>query len=320
MQSEKPLYTIKSKPQDFVVEEIPLVKPLDDGMYLYFWLTKHNYALFRALEHLARAWHVSLSSFGYAGIKDKYAVTTQLCSVKGITRDVIEKTSLPDLTLRYYGRGNEPVTLGNLVGNQFTVVVRDFEKKPHWKNPFVNTYGEQRFSSANTLVGKLFVQKKYAEAVAELQKTQKDHLGPLLSHLEEHPSDYVTALRRLDPKFLMIFVHAYQSHLWNTAVHLYLKKNPEPDLAKTFPVFGFGTEIKDKTIQALYDALLREEGITERDFINTSIKTFCVYGDERNIWIEAKEFTEEKVSDGVKVTFMLPKGAYATEFIGQAFL
>lgn len=312
------MYTLKQHPEDFIVEEISSVPSTTPGPYSYFLLKKRNYSFFRTLQNLADYWHAPMHAFGYAGIKDKFAVTTQLCSVKDVSQTQIESTQLKDITVTYVGSGDKPMYLGGLTGNKFTVVVRSLDTAPQFKTAFVNYYGEQRFSKSNVDIGRFLIKKKYKEAIALLETTQHEQLEPVLEHLTAHPNDYINAFRLLSPQFFSIFVHAYQSSFWNRAVFLYLKEHPNPDFELTFPVYGFGTEFKNEEIERLYTTLLQEEGVTERDFVNTSIKSLCSYGTERPLWVEVVDLMVKDVACGVQVQFSLPKGAYATEYLRQS--
>ena len=46
---------------------------------------------------MTRSSHKPLKLFGFAGSKDKSAITTQTCSAKGTTKDQIEKLKLKDI-------------------------------------------------------------------------------------------------------------------------------------------------------------------------------------------------------------------------------
>ena len=71
------MYKIKSVPEDFIVEEIPLFEFSDTGKYTYFLLKKTNYNTEKVIQKLSKYYKIPRKRFGYAGNKDKKAVTTQ---------------------------------------------------------------------------------------------------------------------------------------------------------------------------------------------------------------------------------------------------
>jgi len=146
---------IKEKFEDFIVKEIPIIPPKKEGGYTYFTLKKTNWSTMDALNAIARACHTSWKRFGFAGTKDKVAITEQLISAKGINAVDLKKVKIKDLELYDFFQSDEPLRLGDLKGNKFTITVRDYESKDIKKSleefktlcskGFLNYFGEQRF-------------------------------------------------------------------------------------------------------------------------------------------------------------------------------
>jgi len=72
---------IKTKPEDFVVEEVPLLEPKDEGKYHLVRLKKRDVSTLEALRVLSRFEKIPLKKIGFAGLKDRYAVTTQYLTI-----------------------------------------------------------------------------------------------------------------------------------------------------------------------------------------------------------------------------------------------
>src|SRR3989344_2001873 len=96
---------IKQIPEDFIVNEITNIKPIESGDYTYFWLTKLNMTTLDALFHIAELLHVQQKRFGFAGTKDSFAVTTQLCSVFNLSKERIESIHTKNLSVKFFGYG-----------------------------------------------------------------------------------------------------------------------------------------------------------------------------------------------------------------------
>ncbi|MBW3001976.1 tRNA pseudouridine(13) synthase TruD [Candidatus Woesearchaeota archaeon] len=325
------MYRIKEKPEDFIVKEISIIKPEEKGKYTYFLLKKKNYNTIRAIEHVANALHINPKKFGFAGNKDKIAITEQTCSVPEVSKDRLEKVELRDIELKFLGKGREPISLGDLEGNKFEIIVRNIEKKPEAKKEFINYFGEQRFGKSNVPIGKAIIQKDFEKAVKLMLSNKGPEEIKVRDYNHKNPTNYVGALKTLPMKVLKIYIHAYQSWIWNKVVEKTKKKG-------TLPLVGFGTIVDDSTLADF----LAEEGIEPRDFIIKEIPELSSEGDERETIAEAKDLKigkleEDELNKGkleprvpnsrnkvsckkkVKISFTLPPGSYATEFIKQSF-
>lgn len=310
------MYRIKEKPEDFIVREISIIKPLDKGKYTYFLLKKKSYNTVRALEHIAKVLRVNPKKMGFAGNKDKIAVTEQTCSVPDVSKEQLERVKLRDIELEYLGKGDEPISLGDLEGNEFEIIVRNIDEKPRAKKKFVNYFGEQRFGKINVPIGKAIVKKDFEEAVKLMLSNKGPEEIKVRDYNHKNPTNYVGALKVLPLKLLKIYVHAYQSWIWNQVVEKIEKKGE-------LPLVGFGT-IVDNSVLADF---LAEEKVKPRDFIIKEIPELSSDGDVRNIMAEAKDLKiegleEDELNSGkkkVKIKFKLPPGSYATEFIKHLF-
>src|SRR3989344_2933514 len=147
---------IKTVPEDFVVREL-VTLPLEKGKYDYYSLQKKGWTTLGAVKRLADFLQIPLKDIGFAGNKDKQAVTSQYISVFGVPRKKVEQFSLPDVTLTYQGSGDKRLRLGDLDGNAFDLIVRDLlERKALSITKIKNFFDDQRFgvNKNNVPVGK----------------------------------------------------------------------------------------------------------------------------------------------------------------------
>ena len=77
------------------------------------------------MKEMARALGISHRRISWAGTKDRKAVTSQYISIHGLEPDELERITLPDLRLEVAGRSDHPISLGELMGNRFTIRIRD---------------------------------------------------------------------------------------------------------------------------------------------------------------------------------------------------
>jgi TruD family tRNA pseudouridine synthase len=85
------MYLLKQLPEDFVVIEIPSAKTEKQGKYLYFWMKKKGRNTLDVVKELARRLRIREKDIGFAGSKDKQAVTEQMISIAGMKKEEIEK-------------------------------------------------------------------------------------------------------------------------------------------------------------------------------------------------------------------------------------
>ncbi len=322
------MYKIKQKQEDFIVKEVSNIKLLDKGDYAVFLLKKKNLNTIDVVKKIADFLRIKQREVGFAGTKDKIAVTEQFVSVSGVCKDRLCSFELKNVELKFVGYAKESIFLGDLVGNEFIINVyadnvNDFISKYKDLNAIkiINYFGEQRFSKNNVDVGRFIVKNKFKEAVELICKTNNFLERTILTYLKPRANDYVGALRTVPEKLLKLFVHAYQSQLWNDIVKKYVKDKDIETLENTeLPIIGFGSIIKNDVLRPLVEAAMEKEQLTLRDFIIRPLPHLSQEGDYRNIFTEAKDFKIlEHDDDFIKISFRLDKGCYATEVVRQLF-
>jgi len=161
---------IKERPEDFIVEEILEVSHVKNDN-LVFTLKKTNWDTLMAIKVMARKLGVSQKRFGFAGLKDRRAVTSQKISVYGVAEERVAALRIPRLEISEIERGDR-IRVGDLSGNRFRITVKNVggEGRIDWvKKGFPNYFGIQRFGEVRPithLVGKLMLEKKLEEAAA----------------------------------------------------------------------------------------------------------------------------------------------------------
>lgn len=314
------MYKLKQSPEDFIVKEISNIEVTGKGDYSYFLLKKKNYNTLRAIENIAKSLKIPSKFIGFAGNKDKIAITEQVISIKAAGKERTERLQLKDLNLTFLGKGNKPVSLGDLTGNEFIITVRNLTKKEtenlqnkikNKKLLIPNYFGEQRFSKNNKSIGKHLIKKDFSKAIELILKNNSDYNPEINEHLSKAQNDFIGALRNIPKKLLKLYVHSYQSYLWNQTVEEYINKNGLKNI--TIPIIGFGTEIYDKQINEIISKIIKKENIDYRDFIIRELPELSAVGQERNMLIELTDLKIiSKEKDKITLSFSLPKGCYAT--------
>jgi len=307
------MYKIKLKAEDFIVEEIPLLELKDKGNYTCFLLEKKNYNTEKVIQKLSKYYKIPRKKFGYAGNKDKFAITKQYCSVKGHIKDI----EFSDIKVKIVGYLDNPISLGDLKGNKFTINVENVSKKPVKTDFIINYFDEQRFGRHNLEVGLAILKKDFKRAAELLEVPVKKN-------------DYIGAIRTTPFKILKLIINSVQSYLWNEVAASYIiskakeysqikykhgififSKNKLADIE--LPLVSFDTEFDNKEIEELYLSKLKELDLTLRDFVIRSLPDLTAMGNTRNLIADVNKLSISKIKDKkVTIKFQLGKGSYAT--------
>ena len=203
---------------------------------------------------------------------------------------------------------------------------------------FPNYFGEQRFGTTrkNThLIGEQLLRGRYDKAAMlflsdskgesnEEAKTARGHLEQtedfsaalkefpkylrlersMLEHLSKNPNDYVGALRALPRGTLLMFVHAFQSYLFNRILSDRIAEGEiKPGNSESGNIIGYETEPNERE-----KALLEELEIKTKDFKIKGIPELSSKGNCRTLLATLKNFSFENDT----FRFSLPAGSYAT--------
>lgn len=126
-----PQGTIKLSPEDFVVDEIPAYEPSGEGPHLYVRFRKTNLTTDEVVKSFARALRVDRRGIGVAGLKDKVGVTTQWISILAEDTTLDERVAslaIDGVELLEQRRHRNKLKTGHLDGNRFTIVVRGIDE------------------------------------------------------------------------------------------------------------------------------------------------------------------------------------------------
>jgi tRNA pseudouridine13 synthase len=332
---------LKSKPEDFIVDEINKLDFNKDGKYAYYKLKKINMDTLKALQLIANEFKINKKYINIAGTKDKVAVTTQYISISKGPEKSFKKDNLE---LQFLGKAKHRLNLGMLDGNKFTITVRELknEEIQAFKNKKSNTtipnyYDDQRFGiqKNNHIIGRLIVKKKFKEAVKEAIKQQHYPNNLMLPHLEKHPTDFIGALRKLPKRIVLMYIYAYQSYLWNETVKILIKKHnhhkasynagelffPNDEIQNVdIPLIGFDMEYKNEEIKTTCEAIMKQEEITSRDFIIRQMPECSASGGNRSFLIDIKNLSAKEIdNETMQLCFSLGKGSYATMVVKALF-
>ncbi|MGH7268937.1 MAG: tRNA pseudouridine(13) synthase TruD [Polyangiaceae bacterium] len=340
-----PRVRIKCRPADFVVEEISAYEPSGAGEHVMVRFTKTDRNTLDAVRAISQALSCDPRASGFAGMKDKRAVTTQTMSVqapRGVSSlDLArraEALSLDGITvLRAAPHGNK-LKPGHLAGNRFTIALRGlpparldevavaFERITNEGVP--NAFGAQRFGARGD---------NAERALAWLRGQERAPRDPRLSRLlwsslQSKVFNALLAARVEDGTFAT----ALDGDLLKlrTSGGLFLCADVQTDRARaaagevsaTGPIIGARMRWPEREPEALERRVARE--ILGANFDLASTRSLGE-GSRRplRLWVEELRWElcpaehdagHGTLAAGIRVYFVLPKGAYATTVLAAA--
>ena len=108
-------------PEDFRVDEVALYPPSGEGTHTFVRVEKRLRTTEATARDLARAAGVRPGDVGYAGRKDRNAVTTQWFSVPGLEPEGALALELPGARILEATRHSHKLRTGQLRGNRFAL-------------------------------------------------------------------------------------------------------------------------------------------------------------------------------------------------------
>jgi len=340
------MHVLKYHPEDFVVEELAQHEITDEGRELLLRVTKRGLNTEDVALALAKAFRVPRKAVGYAGAKDKEAVTTQYFTVRGRTEQDLKKLAsrpfLDKIDIEFEGYVKKGLCLGMLDGNKFTITLRNLEGDENLRLPDAvpNYFDEQRFSSNNARIGEALVRKEFKRAASLMDEPA------VQVHLVDSPSDVVGAVQTVPHILLKLYLHAFQSRLWNEILVRYIEDTAEmisrlpysqgtlvfPEINdnienKSLPLPGFGNDATDSVTQKYVDDVLRMHNLSSRDFVIKQLPNLSLEGDLRDAFMKVTDFAcdgfeDDDLHPGMKkarLSFTLGKGSYATMLVKAMF-
>ena len=397
--------TIRNQYEDFYVEEIPEVIPTGEGPNVYIWIEKLGRTTLDVVLDIARDLHISRKRMGFAGMKDKKALTRQwICIANMDSEEQLNQVKALDGTIYKTDflkivRGRKKLRMGQLKGNKFKILIRDLddiEDSANVANDVLkqleatgvpNYFGWQRFGKPRTithLVGEALVENDLAKAVGiyignpleeESQENQMARQAYDEGNLEESlnlmgkgmryekmmikelikdskkgeltDKSYMNALHALPKPLQRMFVHAYQSYLFNEAVsnrvsmginkyiegdiiidngeHIVRDKIPEEfqelidnfQASPTCPLYGTKVPFAGGEVGKMEEDVLKKYGLEKSDFEVPKMPRLGSHGLRRSMRFQVWDTSAVPTDEGVLCEFSIDKGSYATAVLRE---
>ncbi len=308
--------------EDFFVEELPLVEPGGAGEHLLLWVEKRGMNTAFAAQQIARWAAVPEAAVGYAGLKDRHAITRQHFSVHLPGRDDPDPAALAAEGLRVLAaaRHSRKLQRGALRGNAFMLRLREvmgsragIERRLESVRArgFPNFFGAQRFGRQG---GNLDA----ARAMFAGRRVRREQRSILLSAARSELFNRVLA-RRVDDGS---WEQGLAGEVWMLeGSHSVFGPDADPaplrarardmDIHPTGPLWGRGSLRTQDACRTLEEALLADAGD-----LRAGLEAAGLRQERRSLRVPVRDlrwcWPETNV---LELGFRLPAGSYATSLL-----
>lgn len=321
---------LRAQPEDFRVEEVPAYLPQGSGEHVYLWVEKRGLSTNDAARVLAKHGGLRERDVGYAGQKDKRAVTRQWFSLALKDAARFEGFAAPGLSVLQVARHANKLKTGHLRGNRFVILVRAVQPEAAARATAVldklaalgvpNGYGPQRFGirGSTSALGRALLT---GDAHPDRPRAERDGRLKRLA-LSAFQSELFNALlaRRLSDAS------------WNRALAGDVLQKPtgaafvcedpaleQPrldafELSVAGPMFGPKMLASRDAARAHELAVLAEAGVEEALFAQGGELT---QGARRPLRVPLANAAVELQADALTVSFELPRGSYASVVMAE---
>jgi tRNA pseudouridine13 synthase len=323
---------IKTLPEDFEVEEVPAYEPSGSGEYLYLWIEKRGLGAEFFVRQVARRLGISVGEVGTAGLKDRRAVARQMVSVPDVGPERLAQLEGDGIRLLQVSRHGNKLKPGHLRGNRFRILVRDVVPEASERLPplldllrqhgLPNYYGPQRFGrDGETLQLGLALLRDSGPSTGRRQKIRSPFLRKLaLSAAQSALFNHYLGRRLADGLLRQVLAGDVMAK--RPFGGLFVVKDLPREQARfdaretvhTGPIFG------RKTFAAAEDAAAREAAaLADAELTPAAFTSFgkLLQGTRRLNLVYLEDLNAAIEPDGIRLTFTLPAGSYATVLLQE---
>ncbi|MBL8794160.1 MAG: tRNA pseudouridine(13) synthase TruD [Planctomycetia bacterium] len=319
---------IRQFPEDFEVEEIPAYEPSGTGDYLYLWIEKRELGAEYFVRQLAHKLDLPPGEVGTAGLKDRHAVTRQMVSVPARVESLLERIDGDGMKLLKIDRHGNKLKTGHLHGNRFRILVREPVPEAAERLPLLlerlkaqglpNYYGPQRFGhNGETLrIGLDLLHQTPGAKVPRSPFMRKLTLSAAQSALF---NDYLGRrltdglLRQVLPGDVMA-KRPFGGMFVAEDLPTEQRRFEAGETVPAGPIFGRKTFRAAGLAAEREAAVLAEAGLTPASFAGFGK---LVQGTRRHNLVFLDDLAAVAETDGIRLTFTLPAGSYATVLLQE---
>jgi tRNA pseudouridine13 synthase len=322
---------LRSRDEDFIVEEVPAYGPSGAGELVFVTIEKRDLTTAEAVKRIARALDVRPGDIGVAGLKDRHAITRQQLSLpRPVTPEMALGLQVDGVKVLSAARHGNKLKTGHLYGNRFVLTLRQLavpvaEAAERARAVFArlasapgvpNFYGEQRFGARGDNADRGRALLRGERLTPPVQDGREARF--LVSSVQSELFNRYLEQRLKDGLYTRVIAGDLLAKVKTGAV--FASEDPAAEqarveageIAPTGPMFGGrmrapapGSEAAEREA-----AVLAASGITLAEIGRHHLAE----GTRRPIGVPLGDPLVEEVpgEDALRLAFSLPAGAYAT--------
>jgi tRNA pseudouridine13 synthase len=318
---------IRVSPEDFVVDELPLYPPSGEGEHTFVRIEKRLLTTDDVARSLARAAGIPAREVGYAGRKDRVAVTRQWFSLPGLDPAQALELELSGAKVLEAVRHRHKLRTAQLAGNRFEIRIRDlaegeFERaRDHLRQieerGFPNRFGGQRFGRGGANVER-------ARAIVSGEKRMSDRRSArfLVSALQAAVFNQVLETRPIPLERVelgdLAVKHDSGGIFWVDDEAYDNERAADFEISATGPLFGTSSRRPKGAPAEREAAALAALGLPAPEAFRPP-RGLRVRGGRRALRARPREAILEDEGDCLNLRFVLGPGTYATVLLEELF-
>jgi len=316
---------LKSRTDDFEVEEVLGFEPSGEGEHLFLWVEKQGLTTHELMIRIAGDYGCNPALVSHSGLKDKHAITRQWLSLHlaGVADPSLEAAGDGYRVLRQL-RHNKKLRPGTHKANWFRLCLREVSRfndttrrqiEQVANMGFANYFGQQRFGRR---------QDNVEQALRQLagRKLSRSKRGLLLSSLRSYLFNQVLA-RRIElghwklPLDGDVFMLRGSNSIFSDALDEdLLKRYSKLDISSCASLYGSG-----KSLLAGEPLAIEQSVLSDNQEVVDSLDRQGSRLHMRSLRACAEDFGYDyDVTNGLMhLEFSLPTGSYATTLLSHFF-
>ncbi|MDB5098917.1 MAG: truD [Cyanobacteria bacterium RYN_339] len=313
---------VKEHDEDFVVDEVPTAPPAGEGDHLHVLLKKRGWTTKVVVDRLREGLGIAEDDMGWAGLKDRHAITTQWISIPRAAVAGLAGVALPE-GVELLDRAYHPTKLqeGHLAGNRFRILLRGATDAAGAERILTrlaeqgvpNYYGPQRFGrdGKNPAFGWKLIAKGRGRSKNWRDKFQINALQSLFFN------DWLAL--RLERGLYATMLAGDVAHKFASGGKFLVgadelaeaqERAAKLEICATGPLFGRKYHEAMDAARVLEDEVLAARGLGREHFVGSP-------GSRRPSKWPLGDWSVEATPDGLWLSFYLPRGAYATAVLRE---
>jgi tRNA pseudouridine13 synthase len=318
--------TFRSSPEDFEVEEVPAYLPSGSGEHVLAFVEKRGLTTPEAVRALCEQIGADPNAAGWAGLKDKHAVSRQWISFSGASPEALLRASTEGVRVLQAGLHPHRLRTGHLRANRFRIRLRGVPPariddlhavlNRIETQGLPNYYGEQRFGRDRDnarralawIVGNARPPRSGFQRKLEVSALQSELFNRFVAERVRGSSLGLALagdlMKKHDTGGLFVVSDREEAQ----------RRVDAWEISPTGPIFGAKMRWPEGEARAREQALLEQVGLSPAHLARWKR---IAPGTRRFVRVPVGKIARNVGEDAVDLDFTLPAGSYATILIRE---